>query len=227
MITINNVFSIGYRCTNDELLKSMKLREYSGPFSYMVIDYKSALEFIENRFEKYLDFDYVNNTKYYWCKKLWDKNLFFNKKYTPNSKSNIRLDKWDKICVWSHHNLFRELSTLKRRCNRFLNVLDNKPATMLLVCIPKIKEYTINTCFYKLDFLLNFIEKNKCNLLMLMPLHNFNKDPLIVYNKNNLLIVYFDSYYEKNGTAYSDTRIKWNTIKKIMNKHYIFDIESK
>ena len=50
MIKINNIFSIGYRCTNDELLKSMKLREYSGPFSYMVIDYKSALEFIENRF---------------------------------------------------------------------------------------------------------------------------------------------------------------------------------
>ena len=70
MIKINNIFSIGYRCTNDELLKSMKLKEYSGPFSYMVIDYKSALEFIENRFQKYLDFDYVNNTKYYWCENL-------------------------------------------------------------------------------------------------------------------------------------------------------------
>ena len=33
MIKINNIFSIGYRCNVDELLKSMKLREYSYFFS--------------------------------------------------------------------------------------------------------------------------------------------------------------------------------------------------
>jgi hypothetical protein len=227
MIKINNIFSIGYRCTNDELLKSMKLREYSGPFSYMVIDYKSALEFIENRFQKYLDFDYLNNTKYYWCENLWIKNLFFNKKYTPNSKSNIRLDKWNKICVWPHHNLFNDTPMLKRRCNRFLNILDNKPSTMLLLCIPKIQEYSTDTCFYDLDLLLNFIGKHKTHLLMLVPLHNFNHLPLVVYNKDNLLIVYFNSYYEKNGTAYSDNRIRWDMIKKIINDNYVFDIDKK
>ena len=91
----------------------------------------------------------------------------------------------------------------------------------------KIKEYDKEAIFYNLDILLNFVNSKKTNLLLLIPLHNFNKDPLIVYNKNNLLVVYFNSYYEGNGTAYSDKRIKWDSIKKIINDNYVFDLESK
>ena len=62
---------------------------------------------------------------------------------------------------------------------------------------------------------------------MLVPLHNFNRLPLVVYNKDNLLIVYFNSYYGKNGTAYTDTRIRWDLVKKIINENYVFDIDKK
>jgi len=110
----------------------------------MVIDCESSLEFIENRFDSFLDFTYVINTKYYWCEKLWHPKLFFNNKYLPTSKSDIELNKWDKICVWtgSHHNMFEESTKIQKRCERLLNIIDNKPSSLLLVCMPNIKEYS-------------------------------------------------------------------------------------
>jgi len=39
IIKINNVFSVGYKCNTDGFLdKFLKIRKYSSPFSYMVIN---------------------------------------------------------------------------------------------------------------------------------------------------------------------------------------------
>lgn len=39
MCNINNIFVIGFRCNADEFLSEfLKIRRYSSPFSYMVIE---------------------------------------------------------------------------------------------------------------------------------------------------------------------------------------------
>jgi len=48
---INDIFAIGYRCTTDHFLdKYLKIRKYSSPISYMVIDIQTALNFINKDF---------------------------------------------------------------------------------------------------------------------------------------------------------------------------------
>ena len=61
MKKIKKVFSIGYRCNTDDLMKQMNIRNYSSPFSYMVIDYKSVFKYINNNFEDFCDIIYLNN----------------------------------------------------------------------------------------------------------------------------------------------------------------------
>ena len=37
-VSINNCFSIGYRCVTDDFMKGLNIYKYSSPFSYMVCD---------------------------------------------------------------------------------------------------------------------------------------------------------------------------------------------
>ena len=47
---ITDIYSLGYRCNTDDLMKQMNIRNYSSPFSYMVIDYKSVFHYINTNF---------------------------------------------------------------------------------------------------------------------------------------------------------------------------------
>jgi hypothetical protein len=74
IININNIFSIGFRCNTDEFLSNfLKIRRYSSPFSYMVIDIKTALNFIDNKFLNYTnkDFSFPGKNTYKFNKKNW------------------------------------------------------------------------------------------------------------------------------------------------------------
>jgi len=60
LISIKNVFAIGFRCNTDEFLDQyLNIRYYSSPFSFMVIDIKTALSFIDNKFSNYIDKDFI------------------------------------------------------------------------------------------------------------------------------------------------------------------------
>lgn len=228
---INNIYSIGYRCNNDDLLNHMKIRKYSSPFSYMIIDYKTALNFIDTKFNNFLDFKYVNNLdcQYKWCNNNnWKNHLFFSLHFPDNNKSK-NISDWDNICVWNHHNLFNEKDRINLRGERLLYNLTNKNNTLLLLCIHKIQNYINNDLkkYIDLDFLINFNNKYKTNLLFIIPLYNFKKDPTIIYDNNNILIIFLESFYEGNGTAFTDTRIKWDDLINLINKKYSFNIEDK
>ena len=193
----------------------------------MVIDYKTVFNFIYTNFNNFLDAKYLqNNNKFYWCENIWGRNLFFHNSLLPNSKSNI-LSNWDSVCIWNHHNLFTEGNTITIRANRLLKLLNNKPETMLLLCIDKIKEYEINKIFYDYDFLNIFINKYNCHLLFLIPLNNYNKDPQLIVNSDNIKIIYFNSYYDFNGTGMGDTRIKWAKLETMVLDLYSFNIDKK
>lgn len=115
------------------------------------------------------------------------------------------------------------------RATRLLYNLKNKSSSLMLFCIHKIQNYiddNINN-YIDIDFLLKFNKKYNTHLLFILPLFDYNLDPKIMYNSNNIMIIYLNSFYEGNGTAFNDERIKWNEIIKIMNNNYKFNIEDK
>ena len=228
MINITNIYSIGYRCNNDDFLKSNNLRKYSSPFSYMLIDYKSALNFIDNSFNNYFDCIIIPSNKIKLIDKFFTTPVFINKNLNNISKTNI-VHNWEKICLWNHHNLNNEIGKISLRANRLLYNLYNKSSSLMLFCIHKIQNYiddNINN-YIDLDFLLKFNEKHNIHLLFIIPLFNYNLDPKIMYNSNNIMIVYLNSFYEGNGTAFTDPRIKWKELINLINSNYIFNIEDK
>ena len=231
MIEISNIYSIGYRCNNDDLLTFMNIRKYSSPFSYMIIDYKTALNYIDNSFINYDKFHYVNNKsgQYMWCNNNQWKNELYFRLYYPELNKTKNLSDWDNICVSNHHNLNNEINKIMIRANRLLYNLNNKSSSLMLFCIHKIQNYiddNINN-YIDIDFLLKFNNKYNTHLLFILPLFNYNVDPKIMYNSNNIMIIYLNSFYENNGTAFNDERIKWKEVMKIMNNYYKFNIEDK
>ena len=228
MINITNIYSIGYRCNNDDFLKSNDLRKYSSPFSYMLIDYKSALYFIDNSFNNYFDYIIIEPNKIKLIDKFFTTSVFINKNCNNISKTNI-VHNWEKICLWNHHNLNNEIDKIMIRANRLLYNLNNKSSSLMLFCIHKIQNYIDNNINNYIDiaFLLKFNKKYNTHLLFILPLYNYNLDPKIMYNSNNIMIIYLNSFYEGNGTAFSDERIKWNDVMKLMNNYYNFNIEDK
>ena len=99
----------------------------------------------------------------------------------------------------------------------------------MLFCIHKIQNYiddNINN-YIDIDFLLKFNKKYNIHLLFILPLYNYNLDAKIMYNSNNIIIIYLNSFYEGKGTAFSDKRINWNEVIEIMNNNYKFNIEDK
>jgi hypothetical protein len=231
MVEITNIYSIGYRCNNDDLLTFMGIRKYSSPFSYMIIDYKTALNYIDNSFNNYDNFKYINNKsgQYMWCNNdKWKNELYFRLYYPDNNKTK-NLSDWENICVSNHHNLNTEIDKIKLRSDRLLYNLNNKNETLMLFCIHKIQNYSddnINN-YIDIEFLIKFNNKYDTHLLFIIPLFNYNLDPKIKYNSNKITIIYLNSFYEGNGTAFNDERIKWNEIIKIMNNNYNFNIENK
>lgn len=228
MINITNIYSIGYRCNNDDFLKSNNLRKYSSPFSYMLIDYKSALNFIDNSFNNYFDYIIIEPNKIKLIDKFFTTPVFINKNLNNISKTNI-VHNWEKICLWNHHNLNNEIDKILLRANRLLYNLNNKSSSLMLFCIHKIQNYiddNINN-YIDIDFLLKFNNKYNTHLLFIIPLYNYNLEPKIMYNSNNIMIIYLNSFYEGNGTAFSDERIKWNDVMKLMNNYYNFNIQDK
>lgn len=227
-INITNIYSIGYRCNNDDFLKHNNIRQYSSPFSYMLIDYKTALNFIDTSFNHYFNYEIMQPNTIKLIDKFFTTPVYVNKIFNDILKTNI-IHNWDRICLWNHHNLNTEIDKIKLRSDRLLYNLNNKNETLMLFCIHKIQNYSddnINN-YIDIEFLIKFNNKYDTHLLFIMPLFNYNLDPKIMYNSNKITIIYLNSFYEGNGTAFNDERIKWNEVIKIMNNNYNFNIENK
>ena len=106
IVNINNIFSIGYRCNTDGfLIHFLKIRKYSSPFSYMIIDIKTALQFIDNKFENYINLEYIEpgkdtytfNRHNWWCSHIH--------KCSKITGDYVDILDMDTVCIWNHHNL--------------------------------------------------------------------------------------------------------------------------
>jgi len=226
IVNIKNIFSIGFRCNSDEFLMNyLKIRKYSSPFSYMVIDIKTALHFILNNFENYTNKDFIDsgNNTYKFNKHNWSCNNIH--KYSVITNDYVDILDMDKVCIWNHHDLYDEniINSINRRSLHLLECLNIKPDTMLLFYIEKIQQYGEKKCYFDK----NILDNINCNFLILIPLLHFNEDPFLFYDDTRIRIIYFNSNLEFWSTNTNSHIEEWNKLQILINKLYSFNIENK
>lgn len=163
MITINFIFSIGFRCNSCDFLKKYDMRHAAGPFDYLFIDIETAFENISNDFENFLsDIVHINKNKKIYAsnscinEKLLkftenkricymrddyeDYDLFFNQNFLNNTPYNLY--DWDRICLFIHHKVTsKEIQNkLFNRIERFKKIYKEKNEALCLLYITKIEE---------------------------------------------------------------------------------------
>ena len=197
---------------------------YSSPFSYMVIDIKTALNFIDNRFLNYTNKDFILPGKNTYKFNNLDWSCCHIHKYSEQTSDGMDvLLESDKVCIWNHHDLNDEntINSLNVRSLHLLKCLDDKPDTTLLFYIEKIQKYEGKECYFDKSIL----DKYNCKFLILIPLFNFNSDPLLFYEDSRIRIIYFDS--DHRGFA-TETRFhieEWTKLQVLINQLYNFNIE--
>lgn len=228
-IIIHNCYGIGYRCTTDSFMIKNNIRNYSGPFSYVVIDFQTAIKFINNNFHNYLDtILFKKNThKFLFNKKKWNHNIFFNKEIYNNFIFNFDIDHknisdYKKVCIWVHHNLNDDLikNTIQNRIIKFNNTLNNLNENTLLLFIDNIYENDIENYNYYLNNLNGFNNKTNIYFCILIPIYNYNKEPYIDKYNNNITFIKYKSNYEINSNDIKSKNINWNKIGSIIHSIY-------
>lgn len=223
---IHNVFSLGYRCNTDRFLdKFLNIRKYSSPFSYMVIDLKTSIKFIDECFKNYTNKKFITNgnNTFKFNKKKWTCNHIH--KYSNIKNNYVDILDMDTVCIWNHHNLndYRIINSLNKRASHLLSCINTDPYKTLLVYITKLKKNIENyDCNY-----FNFLEKYKCNFLIIIPIHNFNSEPILYYDKYNIKIIHFNSNNDGFGADIDKNEIDYNKLKILIEKIYKFDIKDR
>ncbi len=226
MCNIDNIFALGFRCNADDFLSScLKIRRYSSPFSYMVIDIKTALNFIDTNFLEYTNKDFIlsGTNAYTFNKHSWScSNIHKCSVITDDCVDILDLDK---VCIWNHHNLYDEntIKSLNRRSLHLLDCLNKKYDTTLLFYIEKIQKYEETGCYFDKSILDNY----KCKFLILVPLLNFNRDPVLFYDDSRIRIIYFNSNLDSWGTEITSHIEEWVKLQTLINNLYNFNIENR
>ena len=178
---ITNIFVIGFRCNADDfILKFLNIRKYSSPFSYMIIDIRTAFEFIDNKFINYTDKEFLNpgNNTLTLNKRLWTCKHIHKCSIIPNY--NMYVYNIEKVCIWRHHDLndVKTVESIVRRGEHLLSCLKEKSDTLLLFYIDKIQQFEGIKCYFDRSML----EKYDCKFLILIPFLNFNTDPYLYHD---------------------------------------------
>ena len=226
-VSINNCFSIGYRCNTDEFMKDLNIRKYSSPFSYMICDLESSIQFIQNNFKNFLNITSIPSHNFKWNNNKWCHHLFFNNKFKPD-KDDVDISKIKRMCVWNHHNINNStiVDSIKRRCVRLLDA--DKLSNILYIYIDNIQNYYNDNWenYFPKETILNFINTNHNRyILLLLPLLNYNNSPVLYKINTYLNIIFFEGNMDGNINDYNNSKIKWSIIKDLVHQNYSFDIK--
>jgi hypothetical protein len=203
----------------------LNIRKYASPFSYMVIDINTSLDFIQNNFLNYTNKDFIEPGKntFTFNRINWPCNNIHKCSIIPNDDVDIL--ELDKVCIWNHHDLYDEkiIDSFNRRSRHLLRCLSEKPDTTLLIYIEKIQKYGEKDCYFDK----NILDKYNCNFLIILPLLNFNSDPLLFYDNSRIRIIYFNSDLQGWATDTNYNIEEWNKLKIFVNTLYKFNIENR
>jgi len=251
--SINYIFSIGYRCYSSDFLNIYKLRKISGPFDYLFIDFETALKIINNNFNNYLDdiilfnnktknielFYRKNtheiNTNFYkllennigYMEHNYDaNNLLFNQNYLDDILNN-NLYNWNTICSFPYHNILDNniYNTIKKRCERFIDIINNNNETTSLFYITKI----IN-CNNIIDYMNEIIKiKKKYNIecIIIIIINCDNIEDSNYYNDIDkcLFIIKKVEDYKTQASKYeTDNNLNYKKEFNIISNYFNFNL---
>ena len=252
---INFIFGLGYRCYSIDFLKAFKLRKMSGPFDYLFIDFETSLKIINNKFDNYLNdiilfnrnekkielfykkttseinpkfYEMLENDIGYMAHKYNGHNLLFNQNFLDDNKLSGNLYNWNNICAFHHHNLLdnNTYSLLKKRCDRFNNIIDKYNDTTALFYITKI----IN-CDNIVNYMNEIIEiKNKYNIgcFIIVIVNCDNIEDCEYYNDKCLFIIKKVENYQTQYSKYeTDNNFKYEKEFNIISKYFEFNLIEK
>jgi hypothetical protein len=188
-ITINYIFSAGFRCYSPDTLKEFGLRPFSGPFDYLFIDIESVFTLINKKMSFFLDDIIIYNK----CKQqnypihsineLNEKNICYmahdyntvdlriNTNFLDDTLSG-NIYNWNKICIFHHHDISNtgQSEMIKKRAERFNKIIEQHGETTSLfhitkiVTINNIQEYMDNMIRNKIIIFYQHIHYNNCML---------------------------------------------------------------
>ena len=247
MITINFIFSIGFRCNSPDFLGVNKIRNIAGPFDYLFVNIETAFEIISNNFDYFFNdiilinknkniiknhystkpidkkiIDFVNN-KYigYMSNNYNDTDLIVNQNFINNTPNNLY--NWDKICIFHHHNIIKksEYDKVYERVKIFKNIYKERKNDMCLFYLTQIVETRDFEMYKKKIYDLKTKYNINCYIIIIVCSDKFND----TYSfENNILYIvkkvkdYNYQYHHEHGTDNNlDFTKEFNTIKKIFN----------
>uniref|UniRef100_A0A6C0D5Q3 Papain-like cysteine peptidase n=1 Tax=viral metagenome TaxID=1070528 RepID=A0A6C0D5Q3_9ZZZZ len=253
-IEIKFVFSIGHSCNAGGFLKENGLRKVSSPFDWMLIDFETSLEVINDNFEHYLN-DTVHfkqdtnilelvrskkhniipknvNTLYsipskYMNFNWYDHNMFINANYLDNNELPHNFYDWSKYCIFIHHDLLNQyfIDTLQNRINRFKYLYNNFSENTLLFYLTKIEH--INTVEETMENILNMLKENniKSYIGIIVCCDNVND---CYYFKDKCLFIFkkVATYNEQlaMGGTENTINISFTNELEIIKNHFTFNL---
>jgi len=207
-------------------MKGLNIRKYSSPFSYMICDLETSIQFILNNFQDFLNVTSKQTHNFKWNGRKWTHHLFFNNSFIPE-KNDIEINKTKRMCVWNHHNFhnIKIIDAIKRRCKRLLDA--DKLSNILYIYIDNIQNYDTDNWenYFPTEIVLNFVNNNHNRyVLLLLPLLNYNKNPMLYKINTNINIIFYESNMDGDINDYKNSKIKWNIIQELVLENYSFNI---
>ena len=255
--TIHFIFSIGYRCYSPDFLNKFKLRKMSGPFDYLFIDFETSLKIINNNFDDYLhdiilfnqnkqqielfykkNTTHINNKFYellennigYMAHNYNNTNLLFNQNYLDDTKLNDNLYNWNTICCFLHHNILNSTiyTSLKKRCDRFKNIINKYNETTALFYITNI--INCKSIVEYMDNILKLKKQNNIKCLIIIIINCDNIEDNKYYNEIDkcLFIIKKVENYETQYNKYqTDNKLNYEKEFNIISTYFTLNLIEK
>lgn len=237
---MKNIITIGRRCTTDSFLEKYKIRKFSGPFSYLIIDFESALIEINNNFCNYLKkIKKINNKKILYLKhwRMSITDFYINENYL-NLKLNNLIYNEKRVLLWNHHNPIKQNILFKRRINRVLNLLKNTKC--VLFYIDKICEINIDTYILYINNIIKKYYNYNHKIIFILPITDdiYKNFDCKLYYSNDTIDIFLlkvtpindlvkeTKKQRKKGTPLldidiNDKNINWNLLYKNINHLFL------
>jgi len=254
---INFIFSIGYRCYSTDLLETYKLRKMSSPFDYLFINFETSLKIINNNFEDFLydiilfnkntksiELFYKKNTNEinkqfyellennigYMAHNYNGSKLLFNQNYLDDNKLMDNLYNWNTICCFMHHNILDNhiYNSIKKRCERFNNIINKYSETTALFYITKIIH-----CENIVDYMNNILELKKrydikCFIIIIINCDNIADNNYYNEQDKCLFIIKNVENYETQYSKYeTDNNLNYEKEFNVISNHFTFNLIEK
>lgn len=190
MLQYKNVISLGFFCSVALEIERIGLREFSSPFDWLISDFTSVINLIDNNFEDFLEIGYLYQYKH-------------NRAYYINKKYNLAF----------FHD-FDEYKSLENQINQ----IQEKYQKRIDRFYQRIKEPTLFIRYIKNYDELKYIENNFDYIQKILKRFNLANDVLFVANNDIVSkeIKIYNVQSDLNDTVAREFIFKNNELKNFL-----------